>query len=281
MNESETLIEQKEEGVRQRTPRLAAQKALPQSSAETLVKIIKGYAVASNGGQTKINYKDVASVAGLSPTIVSANNKFLLESQILSSPQYGYYIPTENAVRFARESAWDESGAKAHLRKVIAYSWYGQVAVQNFVLRAKLTRSELKRSLAIKCGATEADSNALEFLIDFMVYTDLIGTDEKGALERGQAQGDGQGSNAIIEIIDNSLEADRSVSSIPPVQPNGGARLSIHLHIRDFDELTPSNAARVREWLKAVATEDETEVHIDTLSAPTDASVTNLGNEPA
>jgi len=264
MNESETLIEQKEETSRARAPRLAAQKALPQSSADTLVKIIKGYAVASNGGQTKINYKDVASVAGLSPTIVSANNKFLLESQILSSPQYGYYIPTENAVRFARESAWDESGAKAHLRKVIAYSWYGQVAVQNFVLRAKLTRAELKRSLAIKCGATEADSSALEFLIDFMVYTDLIGIDEKGSLERGSAE-DSQASGAIIEIIDNSL-----APSVPKAQPmeartKDGVRLSIHLHIRDFDQLTPSNAARVKEWLMAVATQDESEIHIDTL----------------
>lgn len=270
MNESDILIEQKEESVRARTPRLSAQKALPQSSAETLVKIIKGYAVASNGGQSKINYKDVASVAGLSPTIVSANNKFLLESQILSSPQYGYYIPTENAVRFARESAWDEIGAKAHLRKVIAYSWYGQVAVQNFVLRAKLTRAELKRSLAIKCGATEADSNALEFLIDFMVYTDLIGIDDKGSLERGRAE-DSQASNAIIEIIDNTLAPGVPMSASPPadVQVKGSVRLSIHIHIRDFDELTPSNATRVKEWLEAVGTQDESEVHIDTLPAPT------------
>jgi hypothetical protein len=78
---------------KQRSPRMSAEKALPQSSAETLVKIIKGYAIASNGGESPINYKDVASVSGIAPTVVSGNNKFLLESQVLISPKFGYYIP--------------------------------------------------------------------------------------------------------------------------------------------------------------------------------------------
>jgi hypothetical protein len=153
---------------KQRSPRMSAEKALPQSSAETLVKIIKGYAIASNGGESPINYKDVASVSGIAPTVVSGNNKFLLESQVLISPKFGYYIPSEGAVRFAREAAWDEPAAKAHLRNVIASTWYGQTSLQNLMLRPSLTRDELKRALAIKAGATEGDSNALEFLIDFL-----------------------------------------------------------------------------------------------------------------
>ncbi len=273
MPESEIESQLQEETVKARVPRLSAQKALPQTTAETLVRIIKGYAVASNGGQTKINYKDVASVAGISPTVISGNNKFLLESQILTSPQYGYYIPTENAVRFAREAAWDEVGAKAHLRKVIAYSWYGQVAVQNFVLRAKLTRAELKRSLAIKRGATEADSTALEFLIDFMIYTDLIASDEKGAL--GKGHGNGETPNAIIEIIDNSLATGPAPSPMSSVASTSEslplpARLSIHLHIHDFDQLTPENALRLTEWMKSVTGEPEAELHIDTAQLSSD-----------
>jgi hypothetical protein len=148
---------------------------------------------------------------------------------------------------------------------VIAYSWYGQVAVQNFVLRAKLTRGELKRSLAIKCGATEADSSALEFLIDFMVYTDLIGTDEKGSLERGRAETSGEASSAIIEIIDNSLAPDRlaTSSSGDRAQTKGGAILAIHLHLRGFDDLTPTNAKRLTEWLRRIETDNNVEVHLE------------------
>src|SRR6187399_1884691 len=159
MNESE--IQTKEEPLKARAPRLSAEKSLPQSSAEVLVKIIKGYAVASNGGETQINYKDVASAANLNPTVVSRNNSFLLESQILASPKYGYYVPNEGAVRFARESAWDEAGAKVHLRKIVLGCWYGQVLVQNFTLNPNLRREDLKRTLAIKCGATEGDGPAL------------------------------------------------------------------------------------------------------------------------
>ena len=166
MSESEQQL--KEEPAKQRMSKLAAERALPRSGADTLVKIIKGYAVASNGGDAQVNYKDVASAAGVGPTIVSGNNSFLLESEILSSPKYGFYVPSENAVRFAREAAWDEGGAKAHLRKMMVACWYGQVVIQNFTLRSTLGREDLKRALAIKAGATEGDSNSLDFLVDFM-----------------------------------------------------------------------------------------------------------------
>lgn len=285
MNESETLLQSKEETVKTRAPRLAAHKALPQSGADTLVKIIKGYAIASNGGQTKINYKDVASVAGLSPTLISANNKFLLDSQILTSPTYGYYIPTEDAVRFAREAAWDEGGAKAHLRKPIESSWYGQVAMQNFALRAKLTRAELKKSLAIKCGATEGDSAGLEFLIDFIVYTDLVIKDDKGLLQRGQSDDESRTPGAVIQGPGDAWESVRQTPELrtsnapaPKSDGNDFAQISIHLHIHDFDELTPANAARLREWLNAVSAGDKTELHVD---MPSRGATAVVREEPA
>jgi hypothetical protein len=47
---------QNEEVVKSRAPKLSAERALPKSSAEQFVKIIKGYAVASNGGENQVNY---------------------------------------------------------------------------------------------------------------------------------------------------------------------------------------------------------------------------------
>lgn len=247
------LQNEPQEPIRQRTPRMSAEKALPQSGADTLVRIIKGYAVASNGGQTQINYKDVASAAGLAPTVVSKNNKFLLESEILSSPKFGYYIPSESAVRFARESAWDESAAKIHLRQPIVPSWYGQVAVQNFTLRPSLKREELKRALAIKCGATEGDSGALEYLMDFLIYTGIVIVSETGALTRGDTDTD-----STISMPENrDLEpAPREVS--PATRPhkfgasddNNSLAVTVHIHIRNLDELTESNATRLNTWLQ-------------------------------
>lgn len=244
------------EAPRQRSPRMSAEKALPQSGSDTLVRIIKGYAVASNGGQTQINYKDVASAGGLSPTIVSKNNRFLLESEILTSPKFGYYIPSEAAVRFARESAWDEPAAKGHLRHLILPSWYGQVAVQNFTLRPTLKREELKRALAIKCGATEGDSAALEFLIDFLIYTGIVIVSENGALTRGEMDTDGSLPVQVSHFLDRSpteppqvLElASKSVAA----DRNQHIAVTVHVHIRTLDELTPANADRLNQWLRTL-----------------------------
>jgi hypothetical protein len=254
----------KDSAIKTRQAKMSALTALPKSSAEQLVKIIKAYAVASNGGESQVNYKDVASVAGIDPTVVSRNNSFLEESGVLASPKYGYYLPTEMAVRFAREAAWDEVGAKAHLRKLVSESWYGQVTIQNLALRAILTRQDLTKSLAIKCGATEGDASALGFLIDFMLYTNLVVSDDSGAISRGNF-------DEVANKQDNVSRVDRTVSvqggggeaKVSPikVETSKGVSLVCHLHIRDFSELTSENAASLRKWIRLLES-DSVEVEV-------------------
>jgi hypothetical protein len=254
---AESDVQTGEEAVKSRGPKLSAEKALPQSGADTLVRIIKGYAVASSGGQAKINYKDVASAAGISPFVVSGNNRFLLDSQILHSPKYGYYIPTESAVRFAREAAWDEPAAKAHLRTILLGTWYGQVVLQNFALRPVLNRSDLKRALAIKSGATEGDSTALDYLIDFVIYTGLVVEDERGMLKRGDVE---EIAMAHDEAISPTSSENTVASDLRRIQRRLTRDLykwSLHFHIRDLDELTPENAQRVRKWIESVTAGNE------------------------
>jgi hypothetical protein len=265
MNESEQQL--KEEPAKQRAPRLAAEKAMPRSGADTLVKIIKGYAVASNGGETQINYKDVASAAGISPTVVSGNNSFLLESQILASPKYGFYVPSENAVRFAREAAWDETGAKAHLRKIVVACWYGQVVIQNFTLRSTLGREDLKRALAIKAGATEGDSSALDFLIDFLLYTALVVENENGTLAKGnfdempKSFGSAP-TNELVQLPTESL-ARPSLKNGAHVSERA-VSLTVHVHINSFDDLTDAHATRLKEWIRALQEDEQVgEVHLE------------------
>jgi len=252
VNEQEAL---KAEPMRSRPASVTAEKALPQSGKDLLVKIIKAYAVASNGGENQVNYKDVASAGGVRPRKVSANNRFLEESGILSSPKYGFYVPTEGAVRFARESAWDEKSAKAHLRRIVGNCWFGQVVVQNLALRSSLTRPELKKSLAIMCGAGSGDSAALNYLIDFVVYTELVEEDENGTLTRGNL---------------DELEQPLPPSAPPALSPEASVAIAgrgqvtaesvqsrhvslvVHLHVRDFEELTPDHASRLRQWMELV-----------------------------
>jgi hypothetical protein len=244
--------------VKSRGPKLSSEKALPTVGDEQLVRIIKGYAVASSGGEDSVNYKDVASATGLNPTIVSANNAFLSESGIITSPKYGYYKPSEEAVRFARESAWDEENAKSHLRKIILVTWYGQVTVQNFATRLALTRDELRRVLGIKCGASEADGKALNYIIDFLVYLRVISEGEDELLRRGNT-------DELARQIPSSTALSNSTVLLPPEKTNdtpevlreavvspAGAPLPLSVVLNltvSIDELTPENAQRLREWM--------------------------------
>jgi len=273
---SEEVQDQRtEQPVKQRAPKLSAEKALPYSSADVIIKIIKGYVVASNAGESPVKYSDVASATGIHSSSVSGNNAFLSESQILTSPKYGYYVPSEEAVRFAREAAWDEEKAKLQLRKVIARCWYGQVAIQNFALRSSLSRGDLKKSLAIKAGATEGDANALDRLIDFIVYTGLILQDDAGVLAKGNldeietsvsfspvaaepihsvSQANKTAYSKLInEIMDKVYVGAQSIGdSRVQNRAENAVSVVLHVHLRDWNDLTPENAIRLREWLNKV-----------------------------
>lgn len=249
---SEEQDQKTEQPVKQRTPKLSAEKALPYSSSDVIVKVIKGYVVASNAGESPVKYSDVASATGIHSSSVSGNNAFLSESQILTSPKYGYYVPSEEAVRFAREAAWDEEKAKLQLRKVIARCWYGQVAIQNFALRSSLTRGDFKRSLAIKAGAAEGDATALDRLIDFIVYTGLVLQDNAGVLTKGNLDEIETSTTPIVgEAVQvTRFEGNRNIH----VQNRAENAVSVvlHVHLKDWNDLTPENAARLREWLDKV-----------------------------
>ncbi len=213
-----------------------------------------------------MNYKDVASVAGIHPTVVSRNNAFLEESQILISLKYGFYLPSEGAVRFAREAAWDEAGAKAHLRKIISSCWYGQVTVQNLMLRSTLGREELRKSLAIKCGATEGDSNALGFLIDFILYTNLATSEENGTITRGNF--DEVASRPEAPTVPTPVQKPEPATTPQTKdfavsrETERAASLVVHVHIRDFADLTSENATALRNWIALLQNEEQS-VEVD------------------
>ena len=127
--------------------------------------------------------------------------------------------------------------------------------IQNLTLRPSLTRDELKKSLAIKCGAGEGDASALDFLIDFIVYTELVEEDENGTLTRGN-----------LDEVEQSLPASASAAVSPTssigigserrasieAAKGGDIALVIHLHIGSFEELTPDHASRLRQWLESL-----------------------------
>ncbi|MCX6954895.1 MAG: hypothetical protein NTV51_22280 [Verrucomicrobia bacterium] len=248
---------------RVKSQKLAAHYALPLSSVEAIIKIIKGYAVASNGGESAVNYKDVASATGLTPSVVSRNNTFLAESQIITSPKYGFYIPSEATVKFARESAWDEPNAKRHLRSIVKGTWFGSLVAQNFSMRSTLSRDDLKKVLAIKSGASEGDSDSLSKLIDFLSYIGIISESENGVFSR-QTEVDvpvlADPINVVALAKEGEIPSEKRPERRPENCPQGTgtlgsfARVQINLNITiaSISELNDGDALKLRAWIQNV-----------------------------
>lgn len=260
---AEEVTVSNETSVKNRGPRLSAERALPTVGAEQLTRIIKGYAVASNGGEDQVNYKDVASATGLNPTVVSGNNTFLMESGVIASPKYGYYVPSEEAVRFARESAWDEENAKSHLRKIVLTTWYGQVTVQNFTTRLALSRDELRRVLGIKCGASESDAKALNYIIDFLIYLGIVTEGDDDLLRRGNTDElprpvvGPAAVPSISESAPNEIAGTQSArtrdSRVRTMEAGPPSSIVLNLNLSlGVDDLTAENARRLRDWVASL-----------------------------
>lgn len=248
---------------KQRVAKLSAEKSLPVSGSDTLMKIIKGYAVASGGGNTAINYKDVAAATGLSATLVSSNNSFLAESGFIQSPKYGFYLPSEAAVRFAREAAWGEEKAKVYLRRIAFATWYGAVLSQALALRSSIPRDDLKRSLAIKSGATEGDSSSLERLIDFVRDIGLVTEAANGLFEKGNTDALDVTTEPVqspqVSLPSPDLPKPTPTNTNAP-QQSRGVSVVLHLHVHNWAELSQENAMRLKDWLASM---DEHQVRVD------------------
>lgn len=176
----EEATTRKTEKLEKVTRKLQSTYALPQASSKILSDILKAYVIASNQGAEAVTYKDVAVVANLHPTQVSRNNAFLAQSGFISTERYGYYRPAVEVTEFAKESPWDEDGSKRHIRQLIDKTWYGEVILQKFQMRSVLPKEELVKAFGIKATPDQSEANRLDYLLDFLEYSDYIQKDEQG-----------------------------------------------------------------------------------------------------
>lgn len=154
--------------------------ALPASGPEVLAKILKAYVIASKQGAEAVKYTDVAAVGSLNPTLVSRNNAFLSEGGFIVSERWGYFKPSPETTEYAKKAPWDEQTAKAHIRDLIARTWFGETVQLQFQLQDTLTRAQLIKSFGIKATPDPSESNRLGFLVDLLAYFEFFLTDGDG-----------------------------------------------------------------------------------------------------
>jgi hypothetical protein len=123
----------------------------------------------------------------------------------------------------------------------------------------------MKKSLAIKAGATEGDSSALDRLIDFILYTGLVLADDAGTLTKGNLDEVEVPAQTPTPNIEQMAAVATQVKGDVCVQQKHAVAMSVvlHVHLKDWNELTPENAARLRDWIDKVGIPDaivETEI---------------------
>jgi len=210
--------------------------SLPCSSPEVMSKILKAYVIASGQGAEAVKYSDVAAVAGLGASTVSANNSFLADSGFIISERYGYYKPSTETIEFAKQAPWDEVGAKRFIRKQIDATWFGQTVRQQFQMFPALTKSQQIRALGIKSSPPEADASKVDFLFDFLEYFEYVVSDGEGnyTLRRDETPGTAEATHlADAMIADMGQSASDVVDKFMGRQPEQSrSDISVpHVHI--------------------------------------------------
>jgi hypothetical protein len=212
--------------------------SLPCSSPEVLSKILKAYVIASRQGAEAVKYSDVAAVAGLGPSTVSANNSFLADSGFIVSERYGFYKPSTETIEFAKHAPWDEVGARRFIRKQIDGTWFGQTVRQQFEMFPTLTKSQQIRALGIKSSPPEADAGKVDFLFDFLAYFEYVVSDGEGnyTLHRDEGPGTAEAMHVADAMTADmvrggtSSEAEDKLVGRQPEQPR--SNLSVpHVHV--------------------------------------------------
>jgi hypothetical protein len=219
--------------------------SLPISRPEVLSKILKAYVIASKQGAEAIKYTDVAAVAGVHPTVVSANNSFLAESGFIVSERYGYYKPSPETIEFAKHAPWDEEGAKKFVRGQIDRTWFGETVRQQFQMFDTLTKAQQIKAFGIKSLPDESDANKLGFLFEFLVYFEYVIPDENGnyTLYRDETSEKTEGIHPVDDMISDVIKGQspndvigKFVDREPARRKSDASGAQIHININ----ITPS-----------------------------------------
>lgn len=167
------MAEEQEEN-RQKRTRIVTKYTLINVGLETLIQILKSYVIGTKNGEVPIDYKQVASISGLSSYLVSGCNKFFVENSMLEFKKRGLYVPTQEIVSFSRNLPWDAESAKKSLRNILEKTWFGDLLIKKFELQSYYKEADLINSLGKEAEAIGDQTASLKRLIDLLEYAEVI-----------------------------------------------------------------------------------------------------------
>jgi len=90
----------------------------------------------------------------------------------------GYYVPKLEIINFSRSLPWDQENAKRSLREILKNTWFGDLVIKKFELKASYPESELVNSLGRESGALDDQATSLKRLIELLEYSEIIQKNE-------------------------------------------------------------------------------------------------------
>ena len=112
-------------------------------------------------------------------------------------------------------------------------------------------------------GAAEGDSAALDFLIDFLIYTGIVVEREDGSLAKGEVEAD-TFARVSATVPVSGAEARAAVGAPTFVTSQKSVSVTVHIHIQRPEQLTQEYADRVKEWLRLLEVDGaKAEVSVD------------------
>ena len=167
------------------------EKALPfeRVKMEKQLNILKAFSVLRKEGETNVSYKDVAPLAGISETNVSACLRFWYSIGLLEKENRGYRA-SDVTVEFFRKREWgDEDGAWSLMRSHLAKTWFGKNVISAFKVRPSMSEDDLINVLGSASGAVKRDNTivrSLRAIVKLLELSEFIVKDEEGNFRLNQ-----------------------------------------------------------------------------------------------
>jgi hypothetical protein len=177
---SETGATEPTSDPRTRAPqRPRARKALPTDRLKLDMQknALVAISLASDYGRRAVGSEDIAPRIGVSPATAGLNNAFFMESGLITRESKGRYKPTTEAVKFARDYAFDAAKAGKILAHPLAQTWYFH-AIRQQLGMGPVSKDTMIQVLAHEAGASKDHQAQLSAMLSWLEYAGLI--EDKG-----------------------------------------------------------------------------------------------------
>jgi hypothetical protein len=151
--------------------------------------ILRAYAAASGQAAKPVKTGEVAAIANIQSTTVSATNPFFVATGLIQRTEGGF-VPSPEVMSFAHAFEWNAADPTAShkIAPLIANTWFGEEVLKKIQFHSQLKESEAVRELASLAAAPPEYKLRIKVLIDYLEAAGLVQR-EGDYLKRGTVVG--------------------------------------------------------------------------------------------